>query len=130
MIAILLVPNGLFVIYNDNTSFVAQAVVQAGDTYMIRPFLKNHSGVDQDMMLLAETSPGFRVNVVEVSDRADVTAVSGRGTEKVWAITVDDAAAGENFDLEITIEVLPQVVPGWYELRFTTEAFATTTTFD
>ena len=46
--------------------------------------------------------------------------------------TIDQDADGLDDDstLFVRVEVLPQVVPGYYQWNFTTEALATTTNFD
>ena len=113
-------PVGEFINYNDNLSFIATGKVHPGEGFMIRTNLKNHSEVDQKFRITMDAPDGFRFRADHDPDWDDVSNVTQEGTHSA-VFVVDADAEGERFDLLLEIEALPQVVPGWYQIRFETE---------
>ena len=107
------------VTYNDDLSFEVTAETYPGDSYDLEIEVTNLTDVDQTHRLSLVYPDGFRFS-------RDAT-VQGSGmvltqeSPSAFVFTVDSDTTAK---MIIHVEVLPQVLPGWYTVSGATEALA------
>ena len=128
------IQSGIFdetaVVYNDNLSVTVTAFSYPGDLFSVELVLINNSDVDQSQLITIQAPDGFRFSDVTGSGTLP-SAVNILGVAQQspleFVYTLDDTASGDSTKdrLAIQVELLPQVVPGWYTWTFETEALET-----
>ncbi len=118
------------VIYNDGTSMTASAEAYPGDSYDIELVLINNSEINQPQRISILAPDGFRFSNATAASAVNVIGVAQEDAHH-FVYTVDSDAAGHTtFDrMQLQVDVLPQVVPGFYSISLSTEGLATTTDF-
>ncbi len=108
------------VTYNDDLSFEATAETYPGEEYVLEIEIENLTDVDQTHRLTLVYPDGFRFSRDEFAQ--DGGMVLTQESPSAFVFTVDDLTTASMF---IDVEVLPQVLPGWYTISGDTLALAT-----
>ncbi len=120
------------VTFNDDLSFEVTAESYPGDAYILMVQVENETSVDQTHRLTLDYPDGFRF-----STSTDITACSSLGqgagitltqeNPNAFVFTATTAAdgTGTTGEMEICVEILPQVLPGWYTIGGSTLALET-----
>ncbi len=108
------------VTYNDDLSFEATAETYPGEDYDLEIEVENLTDVDQTHRLTLVYPDGFRFSR-DAGDQVGLIVLT-QENPNAFVFTVED---GETATMVIAVEVLPQVIPGWYTISGSTEALAT-----
>ncbi len=106
--------------YNDDLTFEVTAETYPGETYDLTIEVTNNTDVDQSHRMVFDFADGFRLSRVVADQGAGM--VLTQESPNSFLFTVD---FGTTTTMEIDVEVLPQVFPGWYTITGVTEALAT-----
>jgi uncharacterized membrane protein len=112
------------VIYNDDLSATVTAETYPGDSYDLTLQLKNETTVDQAHRLVIDAPDGFRFSTGD-SQGTGITLT--QESPRVFAIEITTAAngIGDTGETIISVESLPQLVPGWYTFSIVSEPLPT-----
>ena len=127
------------VTFNDDLSFEVTAETYPGETYDLTIGVTNLTGVAQTHRLSLVYPDGFRFSRVQVDQGAGMVLTDGFRFSRVqvdqgagMVLTQEDPSnfvftvdADTTASMEIDVEVLPQVLPGWYTINGETEALET-----
>ena len=108
------------VTFNDDLSFEVTAETYPGETYDLTIGVTNLTGVAQTHRLSPVYPDGFRFSRVQVDQGAGMVLTQEDPSNFVFTVDADTTAS-----MEIDVEVLPQVLPGWYTINGETEALET-----
>ncbi len=108
------------VTFNDALSFEVTAETYPGETYDLEIRVTNRTNVNQTHRLSLVYPDGFRFSRVALDQDSGMTLTQEDPSNFVFTITDDDTAS-----MFIEVEVLPQVLPGWYTISGETEALET-----
>ncbi len=109
------------VTYNDDLSFEVTAETYPGDNYDLNIGITNNTSVTQVHRITLDYADGFRFSRVEADQGSGVVLTQEDVSNFVFEVdsgTVDS-------DIVIHVEVLPQVLPGWYTISGVTEPLET-----
>ncbi len=113
------------VTYNDNLSFEVTAETYPGETYDLEIDVKNHTSVDQTHRIVLEYPDGFRFDRTVGSQGSAITLTQEDPNSFVFTATSSADGTSGTSKVVIEVEVLPQVLPGWYTISGATEALET-----
>ena len=108
------------VTYNDDLSFEVTAETYPGESYDLEIEIENLTDVDQTHRLALVYPDGFRFSR-DASAQVGLIVLTQESPSS-FVFTVD---AGEVATMVVEVEVLPQVLPGWYTIIGQSEALAT-----
>ena len=102
------------------SAFEVTAETYPGETYDLTIGVTNLTGVAQTHRLSLVYPDGFRFSRVQVDQGAGTVLTQEDPSNFVFTVDADTTAS-----MEIDVEVLPQVLPGWYTINGETEALET-----
>ncbi len=108
------------VTFNDALSFEVTAETYPGETYNLTIGVTNLTSVNQTHRLSLVYPDGFRFSRVALDQ--DSGMILTQEDPSNFVFTVDALTTAS---MEIDVEVLPQVLPGWYTISGETEALET-----
>ena len=109
------------VTYNDDLSFEVTAETYPGDNYDLNIGITNNTSVTQVHRITLDYADGFRFSRVEADQGSGVVLTQDDVSNFVFEV---DSGTTDS-DIVIHVEVLPQVLPGWYTISGVTEPLET-----